>query len=511
MSHRNSKRPIILTDDAWIMGEDPPISVKDLKEKMIDPLKNTPAALWWSIGDYEKYHIETNVGERVSDEGYSKDTNAAAILKNLVTESGGPLTSLVKLCKDAGIEFFPRVRMNSHYAYKVQYEGGYRNEHPDLLIGKPGEEIPEGTIDYGIRRGKNYTFKENRDYMYAVITELFERWDIDGVELDFCRHPAMFRREEAFQNRYLMTDLIKRVRARMNEVGKERNKKILLAVRVGQTLNRSMEIGLDVRKWMKDGIVDIVTAGIGWMPFSLRLPEFVEAAKGTNCQIYGCIEGLRPHVDDTLLRGTATKFWNQGASGIHLYNYFTMHPQWWDRMLNELSDPKNLTGLNTCYEIEDSGRYTYTGHGDAFQNASVPEQLPATLRETLTDRGAIFEIEISDDIETAVKSKTLETCVLEFQMDNYAPTHALSVKVNDKSLNWQSVWTNNASVEWGPMSGKRNVYFNITSPPLKNGLNIIEVKLIEPKPYNYILRERKDEEDRAPLIRKIHVHVLYKH
>ncbi|GIT15654.1 MAG: hypothetical protein CM1200mP37_2350 [Chloroflexota bacterium] len=50
-------------------------------------------------------------------------------------------------------------------------------------------------------------------------------------------------------------------------------------------------------------------------------------------------------------------------------------------MLNELSDPKNLTGLNTCYEIEDSGRYTYTGHGDAFQNASIPEQLPATLRE----------------------------------------------------------------------------------------------------------------------------------
>ena len=43
MSHRNSERPIILTDDAWIMGEQPPISVKDLKEKMICLLYTSPS------------------------------------------------------------------------------------------------------------------------------------------------------------------------------------------------------------------------------------------------------------------------------------------------------------------------------------------------------------------------------------------------------------------------------------------------------------------------------------
>ena len=48
--------------------------------------------------------------------------------------------------------------------------------------------------------------------MFAIITELLERFDIDGVEIDFNRHPTFFRRAEQTQNAYLMTDLVRRVR-----------------------------------------------------------------------------------------------------------------------------------------------------------------------------------------------------------------------------------------------------------------------------------------------------------
>ena len=124
-------------------------------------------------------------------------------IRHLMKSDGGPLTALATLCRQAGMEFFPRVRMNSHYPIDPSSPsyGRFRTENPELLIGRPGETIPEGTVESGIRTGLNYALPRVREYMYSLITELFERFDVDGVELDFMRHPASFRTEEAFQKR----------------------------------------------------------------------------------------------------------------------------------------------------------------------------------------------------------------------------------------------------------------------------------------------------------------------
>jgi hypothetical protein len=49
-----------------------------------------------------------------------------------------------------------------------------------------------------------------RRYHLAILSEMVERWGahVDGVELDFMRHPAFFRVEEAAAQGYLLTDLV---------------------------------------------------------------------------------------------------------------------------------------------------------------------------------------------------------------------------------------------------------------------------------------------------------------
>ena len=307
MTDRHPNQPIIFTDDAWIMSEDPPITPEIIREKMIRPFEGMPASLWWAVGDHEVYHHETEIGEIIGD-GYDLselsdfERRKALNFRHLTETTGGPLTVISSLCREAGIEFLPRFRMNSHYAYyappytetiRPGY-GRYRQENPHLLIGRPGESIPEDTIDWDIRTGKDYAYPEVRDYAYSMITEMFERFDVDGVEMDFNRHPGVFRREEAHQNRYLMTDLVRRVRKRLDEVGAERGRHLKLAVRVAPTLANAARMGLDVPKWMTDGLVDTVIAGVGWIPFEMPIAEFVEEARGTGCAVYGCLEGLRP-------------------------------------------------------------------------------------------------------------------------------------------------------------------------------------------------------------------------
>ena len=75
-----------------------------------------------------------------------------------------------------------------------------------------------------------------RAHVYRIACETFERFDVDGVELDFMRHSAFFRMEESLANAYLMTDLVARIKARLNEVSAKRGKRLQLAVRVPSTL-----------------------------------------------------------------------------------------------------------------------------------------------------------------------------------------------------------------------------------------------------------------------------------
>ena len=112
--------------------------------------------------------------------------------------------------------------------------------------------------------------------------------------MDFNRHPGVFRREEAYQNRYLMTDLVRRVRSRLDQVGAERGRHLKLAVRVAPTLANSARMGLDVSKWMADGLVDTVVAGVGWIPFEMPISEFVEEARGTGVRGIWMLGGIAP-------------------------------------------------------------------------------------------------------------------------------------------------------------------------------------------------------------------------
>ena len=486
------ERPVIFTDDAWIISHDPPLTPEVIYEKMIKTHEGIPTSLWWSVGDHEVYHWETVIGE-IMGEDYELDElsgryrSTAANVRHLMETSGGPLTVIAGQCREAGIEFFPRVRMNSHYAYHMppaaeSYTIGYgkfRQEHPELLIGRPGEEIPEGGIDWDIRTGKDYAYPEVRDYAYAIITETFERVDVDGVEMDFCRHPAMFRREEAYQNRYLMTDLVRRVRERMREVGAERGREMELAVRVAPTLRDSKRIGLDVQEWMNDGLVDIVTAGSGWIPFELPIREWVEAAEGTGVQIYGCIEGLRPTIEDSAVRALAHRFWRAGA-GVYLYNYFTLPVEWKRRMLTQLADPESLARRNKRYELDHTDRISYGGHGGAFRNAAPAVQLPVALERTLTGRGPVLRMDIADDVEAAAAEGALGSCVLGLLLDNFSPLDELDVRFNGVALPWKSSRRSStgAGANWPGLEGQRNVQYDLGCPPLKAGDNEVEVRLV---------------------------------
>ena len=503
---------VIFTDDGWILSAtEPPLTVEKLKAEVVDSHNWPGGALWWSIGDHEVYHYETEIGEIIGEaiDGLDEGTYSfvhsgtpgvigkiAANVSALKDECGGPVSALSKLCREAGLQFLPRVRMSSHYEIDPRNPayGRFRRDRPDLLIGKPGEELAVGSLPWGQRTGINYAFPEVREYMLRIIFETFERFDVDGVELDYMRHPGVFRSDEAYQNRYLMTDLIERVHDRLKEVGEERGRELQLAVRVPPTLADSVRIGLDVERWIRDGLVDIVTVGGGFIPFETPIREFVEAAEGTGCLIYGCIEATR-HMDDDAVRALAARWLSHGATGVYLYNFYTIYPEWNQRIAEEVSDPSRLARLNKRYELDRAGPlYPSRGHGGAFRYASPSTSLPVTLRPTSDGGGPEFTMEVVDDLDSAIADNALEGCSLTLRFEDLSPDDEFEVTINGTTLPRQSGadavdgWTRLGITAqfWMEYPGYpeertnegRSLTFEVGCPPLRNGDNTIGVRIV---------------------------------
>ena len=469
---------------------------------MVDVFTGVPAAMWWSIGDHEIYNFETQLGEIVGEGEADADQPLAQNLRHLIATTGGPLTTLIDICREAQLPFFPRVRMNSHYDIEPSDPGWgrFRRDHPELLIGLPDERFQVGSIEHGIRTGLNFAAPQVREHRAAIICELFERFDVDGVELDFMRHPAFFRVGQAYQHRHLMTDLLRHVRSRMNQVALARGKPIQLAVRVPPTLADSARIGLDVARWMAEELVDIVVVGGGFIPYETPIREFVHAANG-KIDVYGCIESTR-YADEKNFRAIASHFWDSGAQGVHLYNFYTMGPAWNKRILNQLADPEALKHLDKRYELDQTARFTtpyhcaYPVHNieATFRYASPPAQLPVALEPTLTNRGVELRLNVVDDLQQERTDGTLAGCTLSLRLDRLTPDDELRVVLNGQALPWtpRSVsfdgwmrqeiqaefWQHYPAQIVEVKRDGVSVDYAVDVPPLRRGANELEVRLV---------------------------------
>jgi hypothetical protein len=446
--------PVIFTDDGWILATEPPVTAQDLRARIVGSYAGTGGALGWSIGDHELYQCELQSGERFGDavDGLDGSRHSfvhsatpgaeqriAENLQALIASDGGPLAVLAAACRQQGTPFFPRVRMNSHYVIDPSHPGygSFRRDRPDLLIGRPGEHLPEGSLEWAIRTGKNYAFAEVRQYMEAIICECFERFDVDGVELDFMRHPGWFRIEEAQANAYLMTDLVRRVRQRLRRLDETQGRRQRLLVRVPPTLADSLRTGLDVAAWMMEDLVDIVVVGGGFIPYETPVHEFVDAAHGTGCRIYGCIEATR-YIDTRHLRGLASRWYEDGADGIYLYNFYTMAPDWNQRLFDELASPARMASRDKIHGTDSAGPVSpVEGHSGGFRYASPGTQLPVEVLPGFDGQGPHIRVRITDDVEAAHANGSLAGCLLGIQLVQLDEADRLDVTLNDAALAWE--------------------------------------------------------------------------
>ena len=314
-----------------------------------------------------------------------------------------PLRVVVAHARKTGQEIFWTMRMNdTHDASNPLLIPQLKRDHPEYLLGTKAQPPRRGqwsAVDYGL--------PVIRDLARRTIAEVANRYDIDGIELDFWRHPVFFRKTAAEQpvgdeERALMTALIRDVRADLDAAGQRRGKPILLAVKTPDSVGYCADLGLDLERWFREGLADFYIPG-GYFQIA-PWTDSVALARKHGLKIYACLaenrirdaDGHRERASLESLRGRALAAWAAGVDGIELFNHFNPTASHW----REVGDPAVLRPLPKTYFASVQGVPSSRSYFPARPHLRVPSLTPDAPDKIPAGTTRTYDLFIGDDLRT---------------------------------------------------------------------------------------------------------------
>ena len=203
-------------------------------------------------------------------------------------------------------------------------------------------------------RAFDYGHREVRDYHFALIEELAERYDFDGLELDWMRFGFHFRPGHEAAGAAQLTAFTERVRQLLDGWEKQRGHRIRLGARVPSRPQTALGLGMDAVSWARQGSIDWLVVTPFWATIEPDMPmeEWRALLQGTGVELGAGLEVLlRPYpaakrfqTNSLATVGAASlALLHRGADRIYLFNYMDSETtidagDEYPRLLRELGD-----------------------------------------------------------------------------------------------------------------------------------------------------------------------------
>ena len=341
------------------------------------------------------------------------------------------LALVVKFCHENDLEVFWTHRINDIHDTMLDWElSTWKRDHPEYLMGTPADWEKYPTSDPRNRwSALDFEIPEVLDYLIAIIDDVLERYDVDGIEIDYFRHAMFFRPNRTFQPATpeqveILTGFQRRVRESAYAHGNRRGRPILVAARVPMTKGTCRHVGIDIERWLKENLLDVLTTGLGVVPFTMPTKEMVELGHAYDVPVYPACSasGMKiPHHTDEHWRGAAANAWHAGADGVYLFNTFPTTPH--HPHFTELGDAEALARMNKVFVIDN--KYALSGE---FVMAVTQSQ---TLPVELDSSGQVRQVNlpVGDDVAAAGRLKDL---TLRVQFAETTPQDMVELRLNDR-------------------------------------------------------------------------------
>jgi hypothetical protein len=392
------------------------------------------------------------------------------ITPSLIARGTDPLQVMIGFCRENDLEIFWGMRMNdTHDTKNPLLRPQWKVDHPEYLMGTEARPPKRG----GWTR-VNFGRKEVRDMAFAVIEDVCRRYDVDGIELDFFRHPLFFKAqaqggEATEEDRQAMTGLIRRVRTAADEAAERRDKPLLIAMRLPDTVGYCRAIGIDLKVWLEERLLDIMIPSGYFQLASWR--DTVKMCHEHDVAVYPCLSNCtlkdlsarKRRMNIETYRARAMNVWASGADGIQIFNCFDpTHPLW-----RELGSPETLHGLTKHYYCTYLGPRMTKGYlvgGDKY--VRVPTLCPYAPVSLEPGQTHATTVNIGEDVNSSPDKDSTSRITLSLQVHGLSGPSAMMVNLNGTPLG-----VGRLKDDW--------VEFDVSTVSVKQHENRVEIGLSE--------------------------------
>ena len=239
-----------------------------------------------------------------------------------------PYQLWIERARRHGISPWISMRMND--VHNVDDERSYI--HSEFWRQNPQLRRVNYRLDRSADRAFDYGRAEVREHHFKLIRELAERYDFDGLELDWMRFGYHFQPGHERAGLEILTEFTAEVRRLLNVWEKKRGHKIRLGARVPSRPQTALGLGYDPATWARKKLIDMLVVTPFWASIETDMPieTWKELLRGTSVTLAAGLEVLiRTHPEskqfqkNTLetVRGAASSLLDRGADRIYLFNY----------------------------------------------------------------------------------------------------------------------------------------------------------------------------------------------
>ncbi|MCX6993398.1 MAG: hypothetical protein NT011_09695 [Kiritimatiellaeota bacterium] len=445
----------------------------------------------WSSG-FGRFTHNTKIGEVFDSTANPKqpDNKSGGFSMNktaeFIKQGTDPLKIMVAFCKANKIEVFWSFRMNdTHDAWGGWYSPlmfpQFKKDHPEWLVSPLKAGAKPGSTDvkdydrskHGGWTAMDFNHREVRDLAVKFVEEVCENYDVDGIEMDFLRHLIYFKgpawgTDATAEELAKLTDMVRQVRATTERIGLRRGRPILIAVRVPDSVEYCKAMGIDIERWLADGLVDIMAVS----DYFRLNPWTVSAALGHkyNVPVYAClsesrlndVQAAQIRQSDAGYRARAAEAWAEGVDGIYMFNSFNPRSPLW----RELGDAGKLRELDKTYVVGTRGVNVINWWMANGEKRFLNRPILSPERPVKLDPGKPASIEMKVFGMPAARTDQARpvNATLRIRVDGCPEPTALQVAFNGNPLT-------------GPEKSDLWLDYPLAPNLVKEGLNRIEVTL----------------------------------
>ena len=252
--------------------------------------------------------------------------NNAVNCKRLYMNNENPFKTRIDYARSKGLRVCAGMRMNDiHWASDPDFpmHSNFWREHPEYRRAPYQRTWNGQALDYAV--------PEVRERAMALIHEYLERFDFDGIELDWMRTPPHFKPGFELKGLEILNDFMREVRMIADQAAKRSGHRVDVLVRVPSDPDTARRNGFDVPRWAAEKWVTHVTVTNFYLTTDYDPPlELWRVLLGSDVSLAAGLEiNCRQHLNaemgfrntEAVVNGFAASFLYRGADKVYLFNH----------------------------------------------------------------------------------------------------------------------------------------------------------------------------------------------